>query len=500
MTVFLQRLSQIAASIAMLLFALDGGAGERPVVTFLHTCDVYNLSPLTEKGGVARFATLLQRERKRDPEALFVLPGDFLSPSLMTPLFRGAQMVEALNRLGLDYAAPGNHEFDIGLESLDRNVSASRFTWIVSNLLKDDAPYPGMRQEVVRRVKGVTVGFFGLLDPVFNQVVRFPPGVVITDPFQAARERVASLRAAGAELVVALSHMSLPVERELAKQAPGIDLILAGDDHVVARELIGDTLLVEAGLEFQVLARIVLTPGKPKSLEMVEIFDVDASVPADPEMAAWVQTHEDRLSQALDREIGFSKVPLDATNAAVRSRETNTGNLIADAMRAYCKSDLGLMNGGGIRTNKLHPAGAITKRLVQSWLPFGNTVVCLEISGRALRDALEHGVSEAENIKGRFPQVSGVTFRFDPVAPVGSRVSEIRVGNAPLDEARVYTLATTDFLADGGDGYGVLKSLRRLVAATAGELITEVVTRYLASLGRAFDGVPEGRIRSSGTP
>ncbi|MBF0293593.1 MAG: 5'-nucleotidase C-terminal domain-containing protein [Magnetococcales bacterium] len=495
MTGFFHHARLVVVCIAMMLCALDGRAGERPVVTFLHACDVYNLSPLTEKGGVARFATLLQRERKKDPEALFVLPGDFLSPSLMTPLFRGAQMVEALDRLGLDFAAPGNHEFDSGLESLDRNIAASRFTWIVSNLLKDGALYPGMRHEGLRRVNGVSVGIFGLLDPVFNRVVRFPPGVVITDPFQAARDRVASLRAAGAELVVALTHMSLPVERELAKNVPGIDLILAGDDHVVVKELIGDTLLVEAGLEFQVLARIALAPGVPKSLDMVEIFDVDASVPVDPEMAAWVQTYESRLAKALDQDVVASVVPLEATNAAVRSRETNTGNLIADAMRAYCKSDLGLMNGGGIRTNRLQPAGAITKRLIQSWLPFGNTVVCLEIDGRSLREALEHGVSEAENIKGRFPQVSGMSFQFDLAAPVGRRVSGIRVGDVPLEDARVYTLATTDFLADGGDGYQVLQGLRRLVSATAGELITEVVAMHLIRLGRPFDGVPEGRIR-----
>ncbi|MBF0142528.1 MAG: bifunctional metallophosphatase/5'-nucleotidase [Magnetococcales bacterium] len=475
----------------------DAEAVGPPAITFLHVCDVYNISPVSGKGGFSRLATLLEEERQKDPEAVFVLPGDFLSPSLMTPLFQGRQMVEMLNLTGLDIASPGNHEFDRGLESLDRNVAASRFLWLASNLKRNGKDYPGMKSREIRTVRGVKVGFFSVLDPEFAELVRLPAEATITDPVAVARAEVAAMRREGVQVVVALTHLDLEDERRLAVQAPGIDLILAGHDHVVIKEKVGETLLVESGLELEVLGRITLHPGTPGRLEDVEFLPVvEADIKPDPAVEARVAAYEAELGQALDREIGRSEVPLDASEPAVRIQETNVGDLVADALRAANGAEIAIMNGGGIRSNRVIPAGALTKRMVQAMFPFGNTVVKLEISGADLLTVLEHGLSAVAEAKGRFPQVSGISLTYAPGAPPGKRIRELLVGGEPLVAERRYTLATTDYLADGGDGFPALKEARRVVAANGGKLLVDVVVDHVSGMGKAVSLKPEGRVRS----
>jgi hypothetical protein len=112
--------------------------------------------------------------------------------------------------------------------------------------------------------------------------------------------------------------------------------------------------------------------------------------------------------------------------------------------------------GGGIRTDTLYPAGDITDLLIKQILPFGNTIVELEISGSTLLDALENGVSDFETLEGRFPQVSGMKYTWDPGAAAGNRIESIMIDETPLDESATYTLGTNNFMADGGDGYNML--------------------------------------------
>ena len=141
----------------------------------------------------------------------------------------------------------------------------------------------------------------------------------------------------------------------------------------------------------------------------------------------------------------------------MRTGETNFGDLLADALRAATGADVALTNGGGIRGDTTYPAGTeLTRKDILTELPFGNVTVLAEVTGTDLLAALENGVSQVEDTAGRFPQVSGLGFTYDPAAPAGSRIVEVTVGGAPLDPARTYRLATNDYLLGGGDGYASL--------------------------------------------
>jgi 2',3'-cyclic-nucleotide 2'-phosphodiesterase (5'-nucleotidase family) len=209
---------------------------------------------------------------------------------------------------------------------------------------------------------------------------------------------------------------------------------------------------------------------------------------------AAVDKLEAELSQELDVVIGTTAVELDSRTASVRSQETAMGDLIADAIRARTNADCALINGGGIRANKIYPAGAkLTRRDILSELPFGNTSVLVALKGSDLKAALENGVSQLENYAGRFPQVSGMVVTVYRKAPVGSRIASVTINGQPLDLDGRYKLASNNFMLAGGDGYTALAMGRVLIGATDGKLLANEVMVYVRQKGTITTGV-EGRI------
>ena len=209
-----------------------------------------------------------------------------------------------------------------------------------------------------------------------------------------------------------------------------------------------------------------------------------SSIEPDPEVLAVVNGLEAELSKDLDVPVGTTATELDSRNVTVRSREAALGDLVADALRASTQADAAIVNGGGLRGDRLYPAGTVlTRRDILTELPFGNTTVLVAITGADIRSALENGVSHFGHDAGRFPQVSGLTFVFDPKAPVGQRVVEARVGGEPLDAHKVYRVASNDFLLKGGDGYTSLSQGTVLIGGTDGKLVANEVMAYIRRSG-----------------
>ena len=221
-------------------------------------------------------------------------------------------------------------------------------------------------------------------------------------------------------------------------------------------------------------------------------------VTPDPEVAAKVGAYTSRLDHELAQPLGQSQTALDSQRGAVRTGETTMGNLIADALRQALHAEVALLNGGGIRGDRLYAAGVtLTRQDILRELPFGNVGVLLEISGADLLAALEHGVSQVADKAGRFPQVSGLRLVYDPQQPAGSRVLEATMNNTPIDPAASYRLATVDYLLKGGDGYVSLVQGKPLIDPSDGPLLATVVMQYIAASGTVAPQV-EGRIMARG--
>lgn len=255
------------------------------------------------------------------------------------------------------------------------------------------------------------------------------------------------------------------MDREIAKNVPGIDLIVGGHSHTPLKEpeLVNGTYIVQDWEYGKSLGRADLYYlGKELVAFSGGLKEYDETVVADPEVDKMVQEIVKKIDSVMNVVIAKSEVPLDGDRTLVRAKETNVGNLITDIMLERTKSikgheaDVALANGGGIRTQL--PAGDITKKNLYTLLPFeNNTLSVVEVTGEELKQALENGVSQVGTGAGRFPQISGMSFTYNPTKPVGERVLEVKVGDKPLDLTKTYKVATIDFLAAGGDGYESFK-------------------------------------------
>jgi 2',3'-cyclic-nucleotide 2'-phosphodiesterase (5'-nucleotidase family) len=214
----------------------------------------------------------------------------------------------------------------------------------------------------------------------------------------------------------------------------------------------------------------------------------------DPQVATRVAEYTARLDSELAQPLGQTQTALDSQRGAVRTRDTTMGNLIADALRETLQAEAVLINGGGIRGDRLYePGTTLARRDILRELPFGNVGVLLELSGATLLAALEHGVSKVEAQAGQFPQVAGIRFAYNPHKPAGSRIVQATINHVPIDPAASYRVATIDYLFKGGDGYTSLSTGKPLVDTSGGTLMATMVMQYIAKHGTVAPQL-EGRI------
>ncbi|WP_051140234.1 bifunctional metallophosphatase/5'-nucleotidase [Azospirillum brasilense] len=483
---------------ATLLFPTSAAA-QNGTVTFLHFNDIYEISPVKGRGGFAPLMTVLKTERERSAGALTTVGGDFLSPSLLSGTTRGAQMPDLFNAMGVNVVGFGNHEFDFGTEVLKARIAESKFPWVGTNIAGPDGqPFPGSVATWTKTVGDVKVGFLGVLTPETAHLSSGGAEATFTNVQAAATLAVKALRDAGANVVVALTHQTIAEDRDLAVKVKGIDLLLGGHDHDPISVYEGSTLILKAGADGHYLGVIDLAVST-KATEKGPVttvapagwrFVTTTGVAPDAEVGALVKRYTDQLDATLAGVIGRTETDLDSRKDVVRSQETTMGNLIADALRDGLKADVAITNGGGIRADTLHPAGSsLTRKDIFAEMPFGNVAVLTLLSGADLLAALEHGVSKVEDKAGRFPQVSGLTFTYDPKLPSGTRVT----GVTPLDPARTYRVATNDYMLKGGDGYAALARGRTVVDASGAVLMATMVMDYVEAKKTVAPKV-EGRI------
>lgn len=495
----------LTAAVAILAILPGVTAQDKPQcnlkVTLLQVNDVYQFTPVDQgtTGGLARVLTLTKSIRQQNPNTLFLLAGDTISPSVESITLKGSQMIDAWNAIGLDYATFGNHEFDFGPATLKDRIKESKFGWVAANVIDRTTgkTFAGVPPYVIRQFGTVKIGIFGLVLPETKITSRPGDDVEFRSPCDTAKQMVSELRGQGVKVIVALTHLSMREDKEVARCAD-VDVIIGGHEHTLLESHAGSAPIFKMTADARELGQIDLnisqTTGELESIDW-KVIEVDSKTPEAPEFSAVYKKYSNLLAE-LSKPVGKSSVKLDARSAENRTKETNVGNLVADSFRKALTAEVGLMNGGSIRADELMPAGQITIRDVLSILPFKNKLVKIEVTGAMLKAALEHGVSRiapgAE--PGGFPQVSGVQFSFDASKAPGSRVVDVKVNGQPLNETRKYTLATSTFIAlDGGDGYTMFKGAPVLLSPDSAPVDSDALKRMFVG-GKAVAPKVEGRI------
>ncbi len=486
----------LSVATAALLAASPALGQDQTTITFLHVNDFDRMEGSGDRGGYARLATILADERAASDNVYMMHGGDSISPCLLCGFDQGAHHFDLMNQLGVDYYTLGNHEFDFGPDVAEERVAEAEFPIVSTNVVRDGAPLPGTVATTTLDVDGFTIGFLGLTT-LATIDISSPEDVEILPILPITAETAAQLREDGADLVVAIAHTGVGEDMALINQQ-AVDLVLSGHDHFLFTYWDGSVALVEAGEQanYVVAVDVTFTRDEDGSVGWEPAFRIidSAEVEPDPEMAAAVAAYEERLSEELDVEIGTTLTELDSRRSQVRSVETTMGNLIADAIRTAVDADIALYNGGGIRADRTYEPGTVlTRRDIQSELPFGNTTVKIELTGEQVVAALENGFAQVEEGAGRFPQVSGLTVTYDPAAEPGNRVVDLLIGDEPVDPDAVYTVATNNYLAGGGDAYTMFVEAPHLISAADGQFDSTQVINYIEERGEVAPEI-EGRI------
>lgn len=340
---------------------------------------------------------------------------------------------------------------------------------------------------------GIKIGLIGLGEREWLATINsLPPNLIYKSASETAKELVPQLRAEGAEIVIAITHQREPNDNKLAEQTDGIiDIILGGHDHYYSHSLIKGTHVLRSGTDFKQLsyveARRKLDGSGRWDIDIIR-RDITSDIPEHKPTSELVEKLTASLKTALQKPIGYTVAPLDARFRTVRMQESNIANFVCDIMRHHYSGDCSIMASGTVRGDQIYPPGPILLKDIMNCFPFEDPVVVIRVSGQAIWDALENGLSQFPALEGRFPQVSNIKFAFDAQRPSGARVVSASIGGAPIDMARKYVLVTRGYMARGKDGYDCLLvaseggAAEELVSEENGILISMMLRQYFMSL------------------
>jgi len=483
----------------MIMPATVSFADGHETLTIVHVNDVHGRleeSDFDSTLGYAKMKTFVDSLKAEDPNLLLLHAGDAFHGTIPVNLTVGEAMVEVMNAMEFDAMVPGNHDFNHGYERLLELKAMSEFDIIAANVMKEEGGTDFSPYMVYEMENGMRVGVFGIAteETKTKSHPNNTAGVEFADIIQSGNDAVAELEALEVDLIVALIHLGIDESSEdtaykLAENVEGIDIIIDGHSHHVIAEESNGAWIVQAGqyLDHVGVVKVSFMDGELVVDAVAHPYEDLKDLEADESIALLIEELVGATDELVEEVIGYTDVELDGLRENVRAGETNLGNLITDAMIAASGADVALTNGGGIRASI--DVGDITLGEVLTSFPFTNVLTNIEVTGADLMAALEHGVKDFPAAAGHFPHVSGMSYTFDPNNEVGSRITELLIGDEPVDLEATYMLVTNDFLAAGGDGYEMFGGE---ILAYSG-LLSEVLETYLRANPEISPQV-EGRI------
>jgi 5'-nucleotidase/UDP-sugar diphosphatase len=466
-------------------------AVHEPTVRFLLVNDVYVAAPLRDgTGGLARVAALRDSlEHATGSRVLYVLAGDFLSPSLLGKWYGGAQMVDAFNASRLDFAVLGNHEFDGSRANLVARVAQGKFRWLSGNCNEQDgAAFPGVRGWDTVTVDGVRVGLYG------SVIVREYPAYVRCGNADAVTHAlVDTLAQLDAALIVGLTHRNFIDDLHTLRAEPRVQAILGGHDHTGKRGEVDGRLVIKGVSDSRTAPLVTFTLHQGQWGRHDTIFTIGSDRREEPRASAVVSAWNDSLATRIgrDRVIGTAPVAIDGTDTTQHRAESIFGDLITDALRVGTGADVAMINSGALRFDDNIAAGPITSHQIESIFLFADETraVTFPLAGARLRALLEHGVVKSSLGEGPYLQVSGVQYTYDTTRPDGSRIvgPVRRADGRAIRDADTLRVTLVSYPAcRNGDGYRVPEAAavctRLETDPASAPRSAELVIRYIESM------------------
>ena len=516
-------------SLTVTSFAADTAADAKAEMAgktvILHTNDVHGAVE-----GYAYIAQLKADYEAKGAEVILVDAGDFSQGTTYVSSTKGADAVTMMNAAGYDVVTLGNHEFDYGYAQLKENMSKAKFKVVCADVFNEDGTPIFDASYTYTTKSGVKVGFFGMetpetqtkANPALIKGLTFATGDAFT---KAAADQVAALK--DADVVICLAHLGIDAESapyrstDLYAAVKGIDFIVDGHSHTVMTKGEKGEPIQSTGTAFANIGVIVID-NATKKIESNSLFEIKEDTAKDATVAAAAQKIVDRVDKEYGVVFAKSEVTLNGAKApnGNRDSETNNGDLITDAMIWKVMQNkegltvdadhvVAITNGGGIRA-AIKP-GDVTKKDINTVLPFGNTVAVIYVTGAELLEALE--ASTYSLPVGGFPQVAGINFTLSTAVAYDANaetypastyygpksINRVVINSINGKEFKVddtYAVVTNNFVAGGGDTYYAFAaaSAQFDTGIPLDEAVMEYVTTELKGVIGAQYAAPQGRI------
>jgi 5'-nucleotidase/UDP-sugar diphosphatase len=493
----------LSISVLALLFGISLGQNQdkRAVreVTILYTNDfhsafdpipAYWLPGTPKLGGAAHLATLIDQIRKRE-KAVFLFDSGDMFTGMLSNLTKGEALMEMMTSMRYDAMAIGNHEFDYDSENFEKQMNRVPFPVLGANIFYKGTNHRYSRPYTIIERDGVRLGVIGIIGQDARSVAN-QPGIVdldFRDPIPSVRDAVKELKGQ-VDLIVVLAHQGQtgPMQTDaeahpdlqrdfdedikLSGEVPGIDVFVGGHAHrgietPYVHPKTGTIIVQTYGYGTRLGYLKLRLRGRKLVSHQGELLKVwSDKLPPDPVVAAKFQAYKRQVAPVIGGVLGRSKVRLVRDYRA----ESLLGSFVADMMRGEGAADIGFQNAGGLRADL--PEGAVTKGDVLDALPFLNTVIVCEMTGGQIREVLEQSFS----LRRGMMQVSGMRATYDMKRPEGKRLVEAQVAGIPLDDNKIYRVATSSFIANGGDLYETFTKTKQ---EDLGKPLSEVMMDYI---------------------
>ncbi|MBL7060577.1 MAG: 5'-nucleotidase C-terminal domain-containing protein [Actinobacteria bacterium] len=427
------------------------------------------LAPAGKNVGAAKLADALKVEKAKNPEGTIIVSGgDNYQGSAMSNLMYGEPVSALFKEAGLELSAVGNHEFDWGIDRITKWAEDGELTFVCTNIydIRTNEPVDWAEPFVIIEKAGVKVGFVGLATPetAYKALKANVENYDFKDPVATLVSWVPKVKAAGADIVIALTHLGSfqdkegKITGEAADlfQVEGVDAVISGHTHQSVSGLVNGKPLVQAYYNGRTVAKMTFVFDENNKLLSAEpsldhLYNRPDTLKDDVNMLAIYEKYEDELNPVLGKVLGKTTVELDHDRYAGPSL---LGEWSCEVMREKVGVQIAMTNGGGLRVPV--PAGDITAGILYEVMPFDNTLYTMKLSGADVKANIEHGILNEEI---GWIQISGVMVTYNKEAEAGNRItSMVLADGTPVELDKYYTVVTNDFMFTGGDKYNFSNS------------------------------------------
>ncbi len=441
---------------------------QQKTITIFHTSDNHVRGLADRNISYAKLACFVENYRRKNPNTLFLDAGDAIQGLSLSDVSKGRNSLMVMNKMGYNAMVPGNHEFDWGVQNFLSLVQEASFPVVAVNFIQNKEEVPMLPMYVVEEVNGITIAILGVITPDMSGLAKPEniAGYSFDDPTPILQELVPELKKEF-DVVLVLAHMGMASEYSsvrLAENVPSIDIIIDGHDHTPLPQgmMVGNTLIANAGEYGEFLGEVKLTLYRNKIISKKASLIKPAQVNKaknKQEIMELIAAQKEEFAQELAEKRGAMvatlPIPLNGKRTSVRAGETNLTTILTDAILEESAADAVLISSGGIRQGIAQ--GVVMEEDIYNVMPFGDTIVTVEMTGEELLQALEYGLDSYPNLVGKFPQVAGMLVSVDYQNAPGKRVQSVMIKEKVLDPTQVYRIATSTYLVSGGDGYQQFK-------------------------------------------